>query len=116
MHALRLSIVGTILCGCATGHARDATLTRRSCAIVVYNQTPHALDIRMTVSPTTSVRIGGLNPGELLNYSLPCERGGVRVSGIPIPSQVGAPVSFRFVEGGATLVRGERVPIALHWP
>src|SRR2546422_7292430 len=42
----------------------------------------------------------------LLNYSLPCARAGVWVSGIPIPSQVGARVSFRLVEGRAELVEG----------
>jgi len=83
---------------------------------VVYNQTPHALEIRMSVRRLTTMPIGTLNPGELLNYSLPCARAGVWISGIPIPSQVGARVSFRSVEGGAELVEGERVAIALHWP
>ena len=111
-----MSVAGAVLSSCAMGHHSEAALPQRTCAIVVYNQTPHALEVRMSVRRHTTMPIGALNPGELLNYSLPCARGGVWISGIPIPSQVGAPVSFRLVEGGAELVEGERVEIALHWP
>ena len=111
-----VSVAGAVLTSCATGHHSEAALPQRSCAIVVYNQTPHALEVRVRVRRLTTMPIGALNPGELLNYSLPCARGSVWISGIPIPSQVGAPVSFRVVEGGAQLVEGERVEIVLHWP
>ena len=111
-----VSVAGAVLSSCATGPHFRGGAPQRSCAIVVYNQTPHALEIRMSVRQLTTIPIGALNPGELLNYSLPCARGGVWISGIPIPSQVGARVSFRLVEGGAELVEGERVEIALHWP
>jgi len=60
--------------------------------------------------------IGALNPGELLNYSLPCAVERVWIAGIPIPSQVGAPVTFRLVQAQATLIEGERVAVALQWP
>ena len=111
-----VSVAGAVLSSCATGPHFRGGAPQRSCAIVVYNQTPHALEIRVSVRRLSMMPIGALNPGELLNYSLPCARGVVWISGIPIPSQVGARVSFRLVEGGAELVEGERVEIALHWP
>ena len=111
-----VSVAGAVLSSCAIEPRSEAVLPQPSCAIVVYNRTQYALEIRMRVRRLTTMPIGALNPGELLNYSLPCARAGVWVSGIPIPSQVGARASFRLVEGRAELVEGERVEIALHWP
>ena len=102
------------LAACATGKSR--TIDETACAIVVSNQTPHSLEIRVGDHRIGSTPIGSINPGELLNYAVPCSRGGIWVSGIPIPSQVGAPVSFRMVQSWAELVQGERVEVALHWP
>jgi len=84
--------------------------------VVVYDLTPHALEIRLGVGGFASTPIGMLNPGEVLNYSVPCAHGGVWVTGVPIPSQVGARVSFRSVDAWAALVPGARADVALQWP
>jgi hypothetical protein len=102
------------LAACATGKQR--TIDETACAIAVSNLTPHALEIRIGDRRLGTTSIGSINPGELLNYELPCSRGGIWVSGIAIPSQVGAPVSFQSVQSWAELVKGERVEVALHWP
>jgi hypothetical protein len=70
----------------------------------------------MSVRRLSTTPIGALNPGELLTHSVPCAQRLVWISGIPIPQQVGAPVSFGFVQGQEALVEGERVAIALQWP
>ena len=35
-----VSVASAVLTSCATGHHSEAALPQRSCAIVVYNQTP----------------------------------------------------------------------------
>jgi hypothetical protein len=105
-----------LACGCATAPHRGRERETVRCDFVVYNRTPHALEIRMRARRLSTTEIGTLNPGELLTYSVPCAMQRVWIGGIPIPSQVGAPVSFRFVQGEATLIEGERVEIALQWP
>lgn len=70
----------------------------------------------MTVRPSSTVPIGALNPGEMLTHSVSCGLRHVWISGLPLPAQVGAPVSFAFVQADATLLAGERVDIALQWP
>jgi hypothetical protein len=105
-----------LACGCAAAphQAREGETVR--CDFIVYNRTPHALEIRMRARTLSTTAIGALNPGELLTYSVPCALRRVWIGGIPIPSQVGAPVAFRLVQGQATLIEGERVEIALQWP
>ena len=70
----------------------------------------------MQARQLSTTPIGALNPGELLTYSVPCTVRRVWIGGVPIPSQIGAPVSFRLVQGEVTLIEGERVEIALQWP
>jgi hypothetical protein len=105
-----------VACGCAAAshaeHEREAV----TCEFVVVNQTPHALEIRMEARALTLTPIGAVNPGELMTHAVPCALRQVWIAGIPIPSQVGGPVRFRLVQGHATLIQGERVEIALHWP
>ena len=104
-----------LLMSCA-GHQRPSALAPGDCAVVVYDLTPHALEIRLGAGAFASTPVGMLNPGEVLNYSVPCAHGGVWVTGIPIPSQVGARVSFRSVDAWAALVPGARADVALQWP
>jgi len=105
-----------LACGCAAAPHLERGRETVRCDFVVYNRTPHALEIRLRAGTLSTTAIGALNPGELLTYSVPCAVQRVWIRGIPIPSQVGAPVSFRFVQGEVTLIEGERVEIALQWP
>lgn len=110
-------IVAAVVCAsCASGRRGGRTIAPANCGIVVHNQTPHALEIRMAVSPFTAVPIGALNPSELLNHPVSCARGTVWVTGVAIAQQVGVRTSFGAVGGSATLVPGERVHVDLHWP
>jgi hypothetical protein len=110
-------IVAAVVCAsCASGRRGERTLASANCGIVVHNQTPHALEIRMAVRPLTTVPIGALNPAELLNYPVSCARGTVWVTGVAIAQQVGVRTTFGAVGGSATLVPGERVHVDLHWP
>ena len=113
-----LAVLGlaAVVSGCATVQHRDREFGEPSCAFVVHNRTPHALEIRMGVRRLSTTPIGALNPGELLTHSVPCGQRLVWIRGIPIPQQIGAPVSFGFVQGQEALVEGERVEIALQWP
>src|SRR4029077_15607578 len=77
---------------------RQELVTPASCEFAVYNLTPHALEIRMRVRRLSTTPIGALNPGELLTYTVPCDGRRVWIVGIPIPSQVGARVSFSSVQ------------------
>ncbi len=103
-------------CGCAAAPHQGREREAVRCEFIVYNRTPHALEIRMRARTLSTTAIGALNPGELLTYSVPCAVQRVWIGGIPIASQVGASVSFRFVQGEVTLIEGERVEIALQWP
>jgi hypothetical protein len=108
--------VAAVVSSCATALHRDGEVGAPSCEFIVYNRTPHALEIRMRVRRFSATPIGVLNPGELLTHSVPCAERRVWIRGIPIPSQIGAPVTFGFVQGEEALVEGERVEIALQWP
>jgi hypothetical protein len=112
----KLVLAGTVCSACAAGPQAESGLPAPSCTVVVFDRTPHALEIRLGVGAFTSSPIGALNPGELLTYSVPCARGGIWITGIPILQQVGAPVSFRAVGGWTALVPGGRAQIALEWP
>ena len=100
---------------CASGR-RSEIVAPAACMLVVSNQTPHAIEVRLAAGPFTSVPIGALNPAELLNYSVPCAPGTIWVSGVAIPPQVGAAVTFHAVGTSAVLVPGTRTQVALHWP
>ena len=95
---------------------RQELVTPASCEFTVYNLTPHALEIRMRVRRLSTTPIGALNPGEMLTSAVPCDQRRVWIVGIPIPSQVGARVSFSSVQEHVDLVAGERVQVALQWP
>ena len=95
---------------------RQELVTPASCEFAVYNLTPHALEIRMRVRRLSTTPIGALNPGELLTYTVPCDGRRVWIVGIPIPSQVGARVSFSSVQEQVDLIEGQRVQVALQWP
>jgi hypothetical protein len=112
----KLVLVGLVCSACAAGPHAESVLPAPGCTIVVFDRTPHALQIRLGIGAFTSGPIGALNPGELLTYSVPCAQGSVWITGIPIPSQVGAPVSFSSVGGWTALVPGGRAQIALEWP
>jgi len=112
----KLVLVGLVCSACAAGPHPQSELSAPSCTVVVFDRTPHSLEIRLGVGAFTSSPIGAVNPGELLTYSAPCAHGSIWVTGIPIPSQVGAPVSFRSVGGWTALVPGGRAQIALEWP
>ncbi len=109
-------LTASILLTSCAGRQRPSALAPGNCAVVVYDLTPHALEIRLGVGAFASTPVGMLNPGEVLNYSVPCAHGGIWVTGIPIPSQVGARVSFRSVDAWAALVPGARADVALQWP
>ena len=111
--AIALVVVGA---NCAAVRLHEDQFTDPNCDFTVYNRTPHALEIRMGVRRFSTTPIGALNPGELLTHSLPCALGYVWIRGVPIPSQVGASVSFLFVQGQEALVPGNRVEVALNWP
>ena len=102
--------------GCATLPDRGRYLAQRSCEFIVYNQTPHALEIRIRAGAWSTTPIGALNPGELLTHSVACAERTVWIGGIAIPSQVGAAVQFGVVESRAEFVEGDRAEIALRWP
>ncbi len=70
----------------------------------------------MQIRALSGTPIGALNPGELLIHSVPCSQRQVRIEGIEIPWQAGAPARFGVVQGMAELVEWERVHIALYWP
>ena len=105
-----------LACGCAAARHQGREREGVQCEFVVYNRTPHALEIRMRARRLSTIEIGTLNAGELLTHSVPCAVQRVWIGGVPIPSQVGAPVSFRFVQGEVILIEGERVEIPLQWP
>jgi len=107
-------VAAAVAASCAP--RRQELVTPASCKFAVYNLTPHALEIRMRVRRLSTTPIGTLNPGEVLTYAVPCDRRRVWIVGIPIPSQVGARVSFSSVQGHVDLIEGQRVQIALQWP
>ena len=107
-------VAAAVAASCAA--PRQELVTPASCEFAVYNLTPHALEIRMRVRRLSTTPIGALNPGEVLTDAVPCDRGTVWIVGIPIPSQVGARVSFSSVQGHVDLIEGQRVQVALQWP
>ena len=108
------TVAAAVASSCGGQH--QELVTPSTCEFAVYNLTPHALEIRMRVRRLSTTPIGALNPGELLPYAVPCDRRSVWIVGIPIPSQVGARVSFSSVQGHGDLVAGERVQVTLQWP
>jgi hypothetical protein len=109
----KLVLVGLVCSACAAGPHTHNELSAPSCTIVVFDRTPHSLEIRLGVGAFTSSPIGAVNPGELLTYSVPCAHESIWVTGIPIPQQVGARVRFRSVSGWTALVPGGRAHITL---
>ena len=107
-------VAAAVASSCAPQH--QELVTPASCEFAVYNLTPHALEIRMRVRRLSTTPIGALNPGELLTYTVPCDGRRVWIVGIPIPSQVGARVSFSSVQEHVDLIEGQRVQVALQWP
>ena len=105
-----------LITSCAGGTHPPVALSPQSCEFIVYNRTPYALEVRLRTRRLSTTLIGALNPGELLSYAVPCALGRVWVAGIPIPSQVGARVSFSVVQEQTTLVAGQRAEVALQWP
>jgi hypothetical protein len=102
--------------GCAgTTTRRDRVSRDGECQFSVLNKTPHALEVRQFRGYGT-IEIGALNPDELLTESAPCADGRVDIAGVPIPMQVGAPVSMAFVRGSVGLAPGTRPMLTLYWP
>jgi hypothetical protein len=107
--------LATVPAGCATLQQHGAR-DRSDCEFVVYNRTPHPVEVRLGIGLSSSSPIGALNPGELLPYSVACSERRVWVLGVAIPPQVGGPVFFDYVQGWGDVFEGERVDIALYWP
>ena len=105
-----------VVAGCARPPARPAGLREATCQFAVFNRTPHALEIRLGLRRGSPAPIGAINPGESLTHAVACAEDRVWVGGVPIPSQVGAPVRFGLVQHSAELVEGSRVEISLHCP
>jgi hypothetical protein len=114
-HGVRFLAV-LLASGCAAAPHRASDAPAARCEFAVYNRTPHALEVRVEARPGSTTPIGALNPSELLTHAVPCGWRHVWVVGVPIPMQIGGPVSFRFVQAEAALIEGERVEIDLHWP
>lgn len=110
------SAVIAVVSSCVAPRQRSRHADAPGCEFIVYNRTPHALEVRLGVRRLSSSPIGALNPGELLTHSVPCALRRVWIRGIPIPPQVGVPATFRFVEAQGSLAEKERVQIALQWP
>jgi len=105
-----------LLVSCAPVTRRAEHPAAVDCTVVVFNRTPHILEVRVGIRPATTLAVGTLNPGELLHHEAPCAQGALWVGGIPVPDQAGAPVWFRAVEGWTGLEEGVRSEVALHWP
>ena len=105
-----------VLGGCARSPQRERHVVQDDCDFVVLNRTSHVLEIRVGIRPMSTMVVGALNPGELLNHSAPCAEQGVWIEGIPIPDQVGAPLLFAVVQRWAELAAGDRVEVSLYWP
>ncbi len=99
--------------GCAV---RTPEPVQRECVLQVINATSQIVEVRIPVRAYSTWPIGTLNPGELLNYNLPCAAGRVFVMGREVPWAVGAPRTFGAVYGEADLIEGERARIILTWP
>jgi hypothetical protein len=110
-----LAIIALVALGCA-GRTRPATnpLSNR-CELSIFNRTVHALDIRVG-HWLTSYSIGAVNTGEKVSHAVSCAEGGVWITGVAIPTSVGAPVRFHSVQDWVDVFPGERANLSLHWP
>ena len=109
-------MISVLVSAAACAWHRRALETRPGeCAFVVYNRTPHSLELRLARDLSTAT-IGAINQGELLNHSVPCIQGRVWVYGVPIPEFIGAPVKFSYVVGELDLESGARPSMELIWP
>ena len=110
-----VTLLVMLVLGCAPHRTRPRSPFLTDCAFTVANQAPYAMAVRLVVS-YSSIEIGALNPGELLNHKVSCSQEMVYIRGVAIPPQVGAPTSNGSVLRWAQLSPGERVMIPLSWP
>lgn len=60
------SAVIAVVSSCVAPRQRSRHADAPGCEFIVYNRTPHALEVRLGVRRLSSSPIGALNPGELL--------------------------------------------------
>ena len=113
--AMALTLLASTGACAITRGPTDRVTRDEECQFVVVNRTALALKIRQFRGYST-IPIGVINPGELLNESTSCSEGRVDVAGVPVPRQVGSAVHFAFVHGAADLIPRGRANVSLYWP
>jgi hypothetical protein len=119
MNCRSLAVLGmTAIIACSRQHANIDAGGEEQCGFAVYNRTEYALDVRLMHDDfgVNTQSLGTLNPGERLSDQEPCSAEIVRIRGVPVPRQAGAPTTFRYVQNSAELDPGSVVEVWLHYP